>query len=268
MAKVKQAYVYPSVDKTLSVPIVTTGYHYELQHTRNNDIDGFITSTFYDKLNNITQTGVDFANQNIKVGISLPAGDHSFFLSNSPMIFLELLDSKIKRSKGNRGDKAASQWVHPCSFGGAVNNNSDPNTNRGRNTGGDGQPLNSLITEFKFVNTESFQDQIIEIAQKQFYNDPSVVMPESKVDWSLNPTRRGLRKMSRRGIYSPESNAYVVTSYTQPIRFRFVCIDPTDPSKRNLIYGPPSEEYYISPKGGYFGGNLDHYWYGWQIRSK
>lgn len=249
---------------SLPQPILNKGYHYELQHSSGADIDGFITSTFYDRLNNITQTGADFANQDIKIGVSLPAGDNSFFLENTPMIFMEVFDSKLRRSNKNKGDKAGSQWVHPCNFEKALNNNTDPITGKGRNVAGNGPTLNKLVTEYDFTNTEPFQDLIISVRQKQFYNDPNLSMPERKVDWSINNYNRSLKKLSRSGAPTGVGPT-VVTSYTQPIRFRFVCIDPTDPSKRNLIYGPPSETLLISPKGGYFKASGDHYWYGWKI---
>jgi hypothetical protein len=57
----------------------------------------------------------------------------------------------------------------------------------------------------------------------------------------------------------------IKTSFRQPIRFRFACLDPKD--NRNLLYSSPSQVYSLGMKSGYFSQENDNYAYQFNIRK-
>jgi len=70
--------------KLLPSPILSLGANYFLQHKRNLDFNTFIsnsyTSSNYSQQPSATQTGVDWANDSLKVGVSyIHNNEYNFF---------------------------------------------------------------------------------------------------------------------------------------------------------------------------------------------
>ena len=240
----------------LPIPILSLGENYTLQHRRSEDFNTFIAGTYGSSPDTqgggLSQDGTTWANDRLKVGVSFMDGDWDFWLENKPMVFIEVLNRRAKSNDSKRPSRP--QWTHPVSIGGALNRTT---TNYG---GGD---ANGLITEWDMATPRPFVENIIEIVQQSLYTNTSISLPQRWVDFVLDS---GNQLRFQRGYYrTPTGNwNYVLNTFTQPIRFRFACIDPND--GRSIILGNPSEELVISPKWGHFNPQNDTYIYDWQIR--
>lgn len=240
-------------------PILSTGWNYTLQHWRGNPggVSTFMTASSTDSVTNTTNQNSDWANDDVKIGISYSKGDYSFWLSNQPFIVMEVLNSWRRESQDvNTGDNKMRQWTHPV-------NASGPLFRVNANYGG-GDPSN-LDTEWPLITTGSFQEQVLFITAQNFYNNPgSVILPIRKVDW-YTQVQYSLRYLNKYGILNTSLPGRTVTGIRQPIRFRFACISPLD--NRSVILGPPSEVLTIQPKGGYFNDDDDDYFYDFEIQK-
>ncbi len=243
------------IGSTIPVPILSLGGNYFLQHNRIDDYGTFInnvyTSSSIQKKPSQTLFGYEWSNDNLNVGISYNKGNYNTFLSNNPIIFLEVFSNKGRSNRKKKYNKA--QWVHPCNKNGSLH--------RVGSNYGDGNPA-SIITEWDFTASTN-QEQIIDIDQHGFYINNSISLPQRWVDF-VNSSQNQL-KYQRGGKMSPTGNPgeYVVNTFIQPIRFRFGYIDPTD--GKSVILGNPSEILYIKPKWGYFTPQDDTYIYDWVI---
>ena len=239
-------------------PILSLGCNYFLQHQRPFDFATFINNTYtsssYSQQPSLTQTGVDWANDSLKVGISYAHGnDWDFFKENTPMIFMEVLNTKGKGNQNRHLNR--SQWTHPVNRSGTLNRTA---TNYG---GGDAL---GLITEWDFTASE-FQDQVIELNQQYLYYNSSITLPQRKVDFVTINTNN---LKYQRSIYGShiDNFQYVVNTFNQPIRFRFGVIDDENPN--GIILGEPSDVLIVGVKSGYFEPDDDHYIYDWTLKFK
>lgn len=244
--------------KLIPKPILSLGCNYFLQHKRSLDFSTFINNTYnssnYSQQPSLTQTGVDWANDSLKVGVSYAHGnDWEFFKENTPMIFMEVLNTKGKSSANKHLNK--SQWTHPVNRSGSLNR---VNTNYGGGT------TTGVISEWDFIATE-YQDQIIELNQQSLYYNSSITLPQRKVDFVTLNTNN-LRY--QRSIYGSaiQTGQYVVNTFNQPIRFRFGVIDNGNPN--GVILGEPSDVLILGVKSGYFEPDDDHYIYDWTLKFK
>lgn len=244
--------------KLLPRPILSLGANYFLQHKRNLDFNTFIsnsyTSSNYSQQPSATQTGVDWANDSLKVGVSyIHNNEYNFFKENTPMLFMEVLNTNGKGNHNRHINR--SQWTHPVNKTGSLNRTA---TNYG---GGDAL---GLITEWDFNATE-FQDQIIELNQQFFYYNSAITLPLRKVDFVTINTNN---LKYQRSIYgsSITTGQYVVNTFNQPIRFRFAVIDDENPN--GVILGEPSDVLIVGVKSGYFEPDNDHYIYDWTLKFK
>ncbi len=246
------------VSKLIPRPILHLGVNYFLQHQRSFDINSFMSNSYnssnYSQIPTITQTGADWANDNLKVGISYAHGDYTFFKENTPMVFLEV-DNKNGKSNYNK-HLNRTQWTHPVNIGGTLN--------RVGSSYGGGDAVTGLTTEWDFTATE-FQDQVIELNQKLFYRDNTITLPLSKVDFVTN-VQNTLKYQNSRYGSSVLPGIYNVNTFYQPIRFRFGIIDPED--GKSIILGEPSDELLLGVKGGYFEPQDDYYYYDWTLKFK
>jgi len=236
-------------------PVISLGENFVLQHNRQDDFNTFINGSYTrssrTEAGGLTQDGNTWANDFLKVGISFDKGNWEIFLSNKPMIFMEVLNQR--GSKNNNKRMRESSWSHPVHFKGALNRSG---TNYG---GGD---FYGLFTEWDLTINKPNAEQTIELNQQFLYRG-SVTLPQRWVDFVVNSSNN-LRY--QRGWYLTPTDANgnrVVNTFVQPVRFRFGYID-TD--GRSVILGEPSDTLYISPKWGYFKAQDDTYIYDWQIR--
>lgn len=230
----------------IPTPIVTLGKSKILQHKRTDDIKS---------IDDI------YANDNIKVGISFPSGNYSEFFKNNPMIFMYLLGNRGRRPQYKNGDNQSKGYYHPDNFGGALNRISTY-------YGGGKSPLQELQTEwdvaprlYAYNGIYYFSDQIIEIQQKQFYirhTGSLLTLPQSKDDWDATSF---LKKLNYQGLTTGISNK--VTSWNQPIFFKFACIDPKN--SKNVLFSEASQKIKIYPKLGHFEPNLNYFYYDWAV---
>lgn len=246
--------IYTNPTNAIPTPIISLGENYVLQHNRNMSINDLMTNTYAStsKGNSISQTGNDWANSDINIGIAFGNDNYDFFLANKPMIFLEVYSPKGNRKRkigSNKGDFNASQWIHPTNANGELNRNG---SNYGNGT------VSTLITEWDLIVNEAYTNQQVDINPKGFYVNFNN-LPQRKVDWSFDNGKQ-LKYIHRGGFATGNLNK--VLSYKQSIRFRFACIDPRD--NKSVILGNFSEKIILSPKGGYFGGDNEYYWYDFQ----
>jgi hypothetical protein len=236
-------------------PIISLSNNYILQHFRVGDFNTFINNTYSSSNRNVggsvSQDGNAWANDNLKVGISFAEGEWETFLSNTPMVFMEVLNHK--NSKNGKFNKP--QWSHPVHRTGPLNRTT---SNYG---GGDAY---GLLTEWDITNTKPFVENYIEINQKFLYKNTSINLPQRWVDFIVDP---GNQLKYQRSYYTTPTDLLgnrAINTFKQPIRFRFAYINPND--GRSIVLGEPSDELLISPKWGHFIPEDDTYIYDWQIR--
>lgn len=245
-------------NRPIPTPIIGLGNNFFLQHQRNTlDITTFSNTNFTRssrrEVGTLTQIGSDWANDTLKVTLSYAKNeDYSFFLSNKPMIFLEVLNNYNRVTNRQRN---LSMWSHPVNSLGALNRT-------GSNYGG-GDP-SSLTTEWDFIPTEEFKDQTIELNFKWFQRS-GVTLPYRLVDYVTNGGNQ-LKYQRGYALVPTGSGDRVINTFQQPIRFRFGYIDPTN--NKSVHLGEPSEVLYISPKWGRFDLDDDTYVYDYQIKRK
>ena len=241
----------------LPIPIIGLGCNFVLQHKRSQDFNTFINDTYSFGLNTIlpgveTKTGVDWANSNLRVGISFAKTENdSYFLDNTPMVFLEVLSSINNSNVNKRLNK--SQYTHPVNFPAPLNRT-------GTNYGG-GDAL-GLITEWDFTK-KAFEEEVIELNQQFLYRDNNVVLPIRLVDFVSNMSNN--LKYQRRFYGAPiEPGVGMVNTFNQRIQFRFAILDPKD--GKSIILSNPSEPLLIRVKWGRFEPQDDTYVYDWEIK--
>lgn len=237
---------------SIPVPVLSLGENFVLQHRRTDDYNTFINS-FYGSTNrsltgSISQDGNAWANSFLKVGVSFVEGNWGTFLSNKPMLFLEVLDRRGK-------SVANKKWVHPVNSTGPLNR-TGTNYGDGNHSG--------MTTEWDITSNLPFVDQIIEIQQQFFYKNTSIILPQRWVDFIFDIANQLKYQRSGNKMTPTSSGSYVISTFKQPIRFRFGFVDPTD--NKSIILGEPSEELVVSPKWGHFEPQDDTYIYDWQIR--
>ena len=245
-----------NASSTLPIPILTLGENYILQHNRGDDyntwIGGTFNSSFHTQGGQVSQDGTAWANNPLKVGVSFADGEWDTFLSNMPMIFLEVLNQR--NSKGRNKRLLRPQWSHPVNFKEPINRTAT-NYGGGKTTG--------LTTEWDLTSLLPFAENVIEIQQQFLYRNSAIKLPQRWVDFIFDS---GNQLRYQRGYYTTPTGTgeRVVNTFKQPIRFRFAYIDPND--GRSVVLGEPSEELVISPKWGHFAPQDDTYIYDWQIR--
>jgi hypothetical protein len=236
----------------IPVPIFNLGYNYVLQHNRSQDISTFINNS-YATTNRIfggsfSDVGVNWANSNIKIGVSFIKGSYKKFLENSPMIIMEVLNHNGNNSANQKG--MSPMWLHPVNNAGPLNRT---NTNYG---GGD---PSTITTEWNLQQTKPFAENVIEINQKALYRNNGPILPQRWVDF-ISDNGNNLRYQRTR--VTPTNGNGVVSTFKQPVRFRFAYID-----NGRIVLGEPSETLIISPKWGEFSDN-DTYVYDWTISHR
>lgn len=185
--------------------------------------------------------------------------DDKFFLKNTPMIFMEIYDSRQPR-KTNYGSKRKRK--HHPTYDTVTwkwkNLNRIWNTNFWQVDFW----VPYLHTEFDFTKNSYNSDEIIKINVPSLFwdtpalpTDPSFLFPVNKVDRMTDPSRYSPRFGNKNGNKTRTEK----TSNKQAIRFRFACIDPND--NRNVILSEPSEVYTIQAKWWYFLANNEFYYY-------
>ena len=247
--------------KVIPKPIVQLGNNFILQHYLQTDINSFInfsyTSSNRNSVNSsLTQSGVDWANNNLYVSLSYAKNyseNYEDWLTNTPMIFMEVYNSKGTRS--NRNIRYAKPYFsHPVNNTGPINR---INSNYGS---GDSS---SLETEWNFTPVNPFQEQIIEINPKNFYRNSGIAGITLPIRWVDFVFDSGNQLKYQRTSYRTLTNGNpVINTFVQPIRFRFGCLGE---DSRSVLLGDPSDTLFISPKWGEFNDN-DTYIYDWQIR--
>lgn len=245
----------------IPTPLVNLGNNYELQHKSTDDITLFMNTrhdyvTFHNEIKTVTNLkGYKFANDKINVGVSLPNGDWSKFLDNTPMIFIDFYHTS--KREVSKGDGKQQGYKHTPNYTEGVLevlNRSSLGVNFG---GGALFGINTpkLQTEFNFTKTSPYDDEIISIAPNKLYqNGDSLVLPLSLSIW-LN----GSGKLR----FNKSFKHFQINHYKQPFVVYFACIDPDNP--RNIIRGDYSKVMYIQPKIGTF-ADLDKYVYDWKVK--
>ncbi len=203
----------------------------------------------------------DFANQGvIWLSAAVESGqDISFFKDNNPMLIVEVYNSQQKRGLRNRSsnnDFRFKKW-QTWNF----DNNQFENLNRplntketgsnGLNQAGNGNGVKFFASQWNFTpnknknNSEMLfrLDVHALFGQQKTSNVPNFKFPISLIN------------VYSRGIHTPrylnfKGNGGFKTSFRQPIRFRFACLDPND--TRNLLYSEPSKTYMLGIKSGDF----------------
>lgn len=230
--------------KLLPEPLITLGHSFELFNYSSMNIDAYMESDFAYTLNGdtIVQKAINWANEPVKIGVSMPPGDWSFFLNNSPMIFLDFYSSnKRERKKEIRTDNKEQYFKHPPNIGerGAEPLNRERTNFSGGYNPSKQHPTRPLITEYNFYQTQPYTDQIISIDPHHLYKEPKVT---PFTDFSVLPqpegSMNGMLKFSKGG------------SMKQPFVCYFACIDPKD--ERSVLRGTYSKVMYIQPKLGNF----------------
>lgn len=188
-----------------------------------------------------------------------------FFLNNTPMLFLEIRDSRNpKRTNKGRFNK----WKKLAHFNKSSNtfiNLNRPNNVKETPTNGFNNGLRGLETQFNFIPNTKNNIMMFNINMFSLFGSggitPSFNFPVSYLDWTTDMQKYSPRYNNLRGVLT----AGLKTSWGQLIRFRFGILDPRD--NRNIIYSEPSKEYEIKPKGGYFETTDDHYFYQFVIKE-
>lgn len=242
------------IQKTIPTPIISLGSNYVLQHTRADSIVTFMANNHSrsnkDPFGPLTQDGNTWANDDILVSLSFSNGDNSYFLSNTPMIFMEVLKDTGSLTHGRPRNN--TQWIHPPNDLGSLNRT---NTNYGGGT-----PSN-LNTEWDLLTLTPFSEQVVVIEQRKFYRNPTITLPQDKT--TFVSTSANLLKF-RRSLMALSNSIYVVNNFIQPIRFRYAIIDPNNIN--GVILGEPSEVLLVYPKSGYFAVEDDSYFYDWSVK--
>ena len=201
----------------------------------------------------------DIANQGvIWLSAAVESGqDMSFFVKNKPMLIVEVYNSKTKRSVRHRtsnNDYRFKKW-QTWNF----KNDEFENLNRplntketgsnGFNQKGDGNGFKYFASQWDFTPTKHNSEMLFRLDVHALFgspktsNVPEIFYPVPLIDTYTN------------GKYTPrclnqKGNTGVKTSYRQPIRFRFACIDPQD--ERNLLYSEPTKTFMLGLKSGQF----------------
>jgi len=241
--------------KTISIPtpIISLGANFFLQHNLNDDITAFMSAMYTSSVDSAfgpeTKTGSDWANDKLHFGISFPQG-YTEWLKHTPMLFLEVYNSRAKSNRHKRLQR--TQFTHPPSRNGELN--------RGGSNYGGGDP-SPLVTEWD-VTTDGFKEQFVAIDPHLFYRNPSLPMPQRKVDFVTNNGNQ-LRWARGWSLTPTGSGDKAVNTFIQPIRFRFGILDK---DKKTVILGDPSDKILVMPKSGYFTPQDDHYFYDFQAQ--
>lgn len=256
MAKVSQEFNKKDLSYSIPTPIIGLGDNFFLQHERNSvDIVSFMAN-FYSSSGRrasgaVTQNGTDWANDTLKIALSYGKDkDYTYFLQNTPMIFLEVLNNSNKVTNSVR---RLPLWVHP------VNNVGQLNRTGSNYGGGDNSPL---TTEWDFTPSTEYKDQVIELDFKWFQKN-GAVLPIRLVDYISNPGNQ-LRYQRGNALTPTGSGNKVVNTFQQPIRFRFGYINPTD--NKSVHLGEPSEVLFLTLKWGLFTLDNDTYIYDYTVK--
>ena len=213
----------------------------------------------------------DIANQGvIWLSVAVESGqDMSFFTKNKPMLIAEVYVSKTKRQPRHRtsnNDFRFKKWQTWNFKSGQFENLNRPlNTketgSKGLNQAGDGNGVKYFASQWDFTPTKNNSEMIFRLdvhalfGEQKTSNVPGVTFPVPLI--STYGQAYTPRYLNKRG------NAGVKTSFRQPIRFRFACVDPKD--DRNLIYSEPTKTYMLGIKSGQF--REDKYAYQFQMKE-
>ena len=215
----------------------------------------------------------DLANQGvIWLSAAVESGqDMSFFKDNKPMLIVEVYNSQQKRGLNNTSSnndfrfKKWQTWDFNKSEFKNLNRplNTKETGSNGLNQNGNGNGVKYFASQWDFTPTKNNSEMLFRLdvhalfGSLKFSNVPDFNFPVRLIElYSSN-------QWTPRYLNFKGNTLRYKTSFRQPIRFRFACLDPKD--TRNLLYSEPSKTYMLGIKSGEF--FEDHYAYQFVIKE-